>query len=85
MDGAVYFKGQDESQLFSIYRLDPATGDRSLYLSLPDGGSLTEALVYPAPSFFPPNVASLGTWGLAMLLVGIFIGVQLRMRNHAEA
>ncbi len=38
-------------------------------------------LILPEPS----TVAFFGTCGLAMLLVGILIGVQLRMRNAAEA
>jgi hypothetical protein len=67
-----------------FHRIDPNTGNRE-FLVTPSQGASYGFAVWPAPNFFPPNVASLGTWGLAMLLVGIFIGVQLRNRRTAEA
>ena len=76
-DGGLFVAGGG-----NIYRVDIATGDRE-QVSLT---TATPYTIYPAPSFFsPPAVASLGTWGLAMLLVGIFIGVQLRNRRTAKA
>jgi hypothetical protein len=67
-----------------FHRIDPNNGNRE-FLVFGSQAATGGFVVWPAPNFFPPNVASLGTWGLAMLLVGIFIGVQLRNRRTAEA
>lgn len=65
-----------------ICRIDPQNGNRELIA----GGDYSSGAftIYPSPTFFPPTVASLGTWGLAALLAGVFIGVQLRIRNAAK-
>jgi hypothetical protein len=67
-----------EGDGYGIYRIEVATGDRELLNNALGGGWN----VYPAPSFFAASsAASLGPGGLiAMLVAGIFIGVQLRTR-----
>ena len=67
-----------------LWRVNIATGDRELVVEFPTD-SLRSIATYPPPSFFPSTVASLGGWGLALLVTGIFIGVQLRIRRTAEA
>jgi hypothetical protein len=80
-DGLFYFGGSTAGNLELLYRVDLTTGDREVVFF----DSVLTWAVYPAPSFFPPpTVASLGGWGLAALVAGIFIGVQLRTRRTVE-
>lgn len=79
-DGAIYLSSAPQTPE-RIVRIDVSTGARSLIEPVDLGDELFRAFtVWPAPSFFPPTVAALGGWGLAVLVVGIVIGVQVRMR-----
>jgi hypothetical protein len=62
-----------------IFRIDPDTGNREQVTTFAESIGQEEFLVWPDDSFFsPPAVAALGGWGLAVLAIGIFVGVQLR-------
>jgi len=82
-DGFLYLGGISATGgLEPFSRVNLTTGDRE---TLEIGIDYAWA-VYPSPNFFlPATVASLGGWGLAVLVAGIFIGVQLRVRGRAEA
>ena len=80
-DGAIYFRGS-EGMSEGIYRVDPQTGNRAL-ASTRSAGFYSGFLTWPAPSYVPSTVASLGGWGLATLLLGIVIGLQMRSRMRA--
>jgi hypothetical protein len=84
-DGGAYILSGPSSH----YRVDLLTGDRTLVATINVApflpGFFSYLNIYPVPSFFsPPTVASLGGWGLAVLIAGIAIGVQLRNRRTAE-
>ncbi|MCR9095221.1 MAG: hypothetical protein NXI30_13455 [bacterium] len=63
-----------------VMRIDPETGDRELTgATIP---VLDQFEVYPAPgALFAPTVAGLGTTGLALLVVGVLLGMNLRLRT----
>ena len=62
-----------------IFRIHPDTGNREQVTSFGESIGQEEFLVWPDASFFsPPAVTALGGWGLALLAIGIFVGVQLR-------
>lgn len=80
-DGWVYYTAQNTVTTGrKMLRANLLTGDREL-IADEIGNSFA---VVPALEP-PPSVASLGTLGLAMLVVGIFIGVQLRFQDTSEA
>lgn len=85
LDGGVYFFGELEPNTlrFGIFRIDTTSGDREFIeeLDFADFNRFAGFTIYPAPSFFPPNVASLGTWGIALLVIGLFIGIQIQNRS----
>jgi hypothetical protein len=63
-----------------MLRANLFTGDRELVVEeISNEFTVVPGLVPP------PSVASLGTWGVVMLVVGIFLGVRLRIRNASEA
>lgn len=84
-DGAVYYSYADQGiGIWRIGRIDLSTGNREEVLNTGDD-DLGPWMLYPPASFFPSTVASIGGWGLAALVTGIFIGVQLRFRRTAKA
>ena len=80
-NGLVHVSWGGDTPPFEVMRIDPETGDRELTgATIP---ALDQFEVYPAPgALFPPTVAGLGTAGLALLVVGILLGMNLRMRRE---
>jgi len=66
-----------------MIRVNLETGDREEVVA--PGTAAGPYVVYPAPSFFPASVASLGGWAAAVLLAGIFIGVQMNILGPIKA
>ena len=63
------------SQAQGTFWLDPPDAPASI-------NQTTTYRVEPLPGAIPPSVATVGTWGLAILVVGMLVGVQLRSRSQ---